>query len=74
MNSSVLANVHSGERRLYPQQMLILTLAVGPCLFNYTDGVPQVIASHGRTFTGSWLSTFTAYIFRLRGYLQMPRK
>ncbi|CAM9179038.1 unnamed protein product [Laminaria digitata] len=41
---------------------------------NLLGMLEQVIASHGRTFTGSWLSTFTAYIFRLRGYLQMPRK
>eukprot|EP00904_Undaria_pinnatifida_P005051 jgi/Undpi1/1676/HiC_scaffold_11.g05066.m1 len=40
---------------------------------NLLGMLEQVIASQGRTFTGSWLSTFTAYIYRLRGYLQMPR-
>ncbi|CAM9469561.1 unnamed protein product, partial [Choristocarpus tenellus] len=33
----------------------------------------QIIASHGRTFTGTWYSTFSAYILRLRGYLKLPR-
>ncbi|CAM9561978.1 unnamed protein product, partial [Ectocarpus sp. 12 AP-2014] len=41
---------------------------------NLVGMLEQVIASHGRTFTGCWLSTFTAYILRLRGHLQMPRK
>ncbi|CAM9689735.1 unnamed protein product [Pylaiella littoralis] len=40
---------------------------------NLLGMLDQVIASHGRTFTGCWLSTFTAYILRLRGYLQKPR-
>ncbi|CBJ48562.1 conserved unknown protein [Ectocarpus siliculosus] len=41
---------------------------------NLIGMLEQVVASHGRTFTGCWLSTFTAYILRLRGHLQMPRK
>ncbi|CAM9689565.1 unnamed protein product [Pylaiella littoralis] len=40
---------------------------------NLLGMLDQVIASHGRTFTGCWLSTFTAYILRLRGHLQKPR-
>ncbi|CAM9652304.1 unnamed protein product, partial [Discosporangium mesarthrocarpum] len=35
--------------------------------------VEQVITSHGRTFTGTWFSTFSAYILRLRGYIGLPR-
>jgi hypothetical protein len=30
--------------------------------------VEQVVLSHGRTFTGTWFSTFSAYVCRLRGY------
>ncbi|CAM9636935.1 unnamed protein product [Ectocarpus fasciculatus] len=41
---------------------------------NLIGMLEQVVASHGRTFTGCWLSTFTAYILRLRGHLQKPRK
>lgn len=31
--------------------------------------VETIVASHGRTFTGTWFSTFSGYIVRLRGYL-----
>ncbi|CAM9337395.1 unnamed protein product [Laminaria digitata] len=41
---------------------------------NLLGMLEQVIASNGRTFMGCWFSTFTAYILRLRGHLQMPRK
>jgi hypothetical protein len=30
--------------------------------------VEQVVLAHGRTFTGTWFSTFSAYVCRLRGY------
>ncbi|CAM9100150.1 unnamed protein product [Chrysoparadoxa australica] len=32
-----------------------------------------IIASHGRTFTGTYFSTLSAYVLRLRGYLGQPR-
>ena len=31
--------------------------------------VDTIVASHGRTFSGTWFSTFTGYINRMRGYL-----
>lgn len=31
--------------------------------------VDTIVASHGRTFAGTWFSTFTAFINRMRGYL-----
>ena len=31
--------------------------------------VDTIVASHGRTFAGTWFSTFTGYINRMRGYL-----
>ncbi len=30
--------------------------------------VEQIILSHGRTFSGTWFSTFSSYVCRLRGY------
>ena len=45
----------------------------GPLVVDPGTNPSQVVASHGRTFTGCWLSTFTAYILRLRGHLQKPR-
>ncbi|KAL3920089.1 MAG: hypothetical protein SGILL_003436 [Bacillariaceae sp.] len=31
--------------------------------------VDTIVASHGRTFSGTWFSTFTGFINRMRGYL-----
>jgi GDP-fucose protein O-fucosyltransferase len=36
---------------------------------NYIGMVDSIVASHGRTFTGTWWSTFSSYILRMRGYL-----
>eukprot|EP00536_Pseudo-nitzschia_multiseries_P016290 jgi/Psemu1/247440/estExt_Genewise1.C_10660005 len=36
--------------------------------------VDTVVASHGRTFAGTWFSTFTGYINRMRGYLGYSTK
>ncbi len=35
---------------------------------NYIGMVEQIVASKGRVFIGTWYSTFTGYINRLRGY------
>jgi hypothetical protein len=35
---------------------------------NHFGMLEQVIASRGRVFVGTWFSTFTGYITRLRGY------
>ena len=35
---------------------------------NFVGMVEQIIASQGRVFVGTWYSTFTGYINRLRGY------
>jgi hypothetical protein len=36
--------------------------------------VDTIVASHGRTFAGTWFSTFTGYINRMRGYLGYSMK
>ena len=36
---------------------------------NWLGMVDQIVASHGRTFFGTWFSTFSGYIVRMRGYL-----
>jgi GDP-fucose protein O-fucosyltransferase len=36
--------------------------------------IESIVSSHGRTFTGTWWSTFTAYIMRLRGYNGLSKK
>lgn len=36
--------------------------------------VDTIVASHGRTFAGTWFSTFSAYINRMRGYLGYSMK
>jgi GDP-fucose protein O-fucosyltransferase len=36
--------------------------------------IESIVSSHGRTFTGTWLSTFTAHIMRLRGYNGLSKK
>jgi len=41
---------------------------------NYYGMIDQLIASKGRTFVGTFYSTFTGYINRLRGYHASKRK
>jgi hypothetical protein len=36
--------------------------------------IDTIVASHGRAFAGTWFSTFTGYINRMRGYLGHPMK
>eukprot|EP00538_Stauroneis_constricta_P012709 CAMPEP_0119555404 /NCGR_PEP_ID=MMETSP1352-20130426/7633_1 /TAXON_ID=265584 /ORGANISM="Stauroneis constricta, Strain CCMP1120" /LENGTH=1158 /DNA_ID=CAMNT_0007602161 /DNA_START=358 /DNA_END=3834 /DNA_ORIENTATION=+ len=36
---------------------------------NYLGMIDTIVASHGRAFSGTWFSTFTGYINRMRGYL-----
>ena len=36
--------------------------------------VDTIIASHGRTFAGTWFSTFSGFINRMRGYLGYSTK
>jgi hypothetical protein len=36
---------------------------------NFLGMVDTIVASHGRTFAGTWFSTFTGYINRMRGYV-----
>mmetsp|Transcript_20521 Transcript_20521/g.32446 ORF Transcript_20521/g.32446 Transcript_20521/m.32446 type:complete len:88 (+) Transcript_20521:23-286(+) len=33
--------------------------------------IDQIISAYGRVFFGTWFSTFTGYITRMRGYLGM---
>jgi len=41
---------------------------------SYIGMVDTIVASHGRAFAGTWFSTFTGYINRLRGYLGKSMK
>lgn len=41
---------------------------------NYIGMIETIIASRGRAFAGTWFSTFTAYINRMRGYHGMDMK
>ena len=36
--------------------------------------IDTIIASHGRTFSGTWWSTFSGYVNRMRGYLGYSMK
>jgi hypothetical protein len=36
---------------------------------NFLGMIDTIVASHGRAFAGTWWSTFTGYINRLRGYV-----
>jgi hypothetical protein len=40
----------------------------------YLGMIDTIVASHGRTFTGTWFSTFSGYINRLRGYRGISMK
>lgn len=39
---------------------------------NYLGMLDQVVCAGGRVFVGTWYSTFSAYITRMRGYLGYP--
>ncbi|KAL7428026.1 hypothetical protein ACHAXH_002252 [Discostella pseudostelligera] len=39
---------------------------------NFMGMIDTIVASRGRLFVGTWFSTFTGYINRLRGYYGMP--
>eukprot|EP00339_Tiarina_fusa_P022149 CAMPEP_0116997394 /NCGR_PEP_ID=MMETSP0472-20121206/846_1 /TAXON_ID=693140 ORGANISM="Tiarina fusus, Strain LIS" /NCGR_SAMPLE_ID=MMETSP0472 /ASSEMBLY_ACC=CAM_ASM_000603 /LENGTH=637 /DNA_ID=CAMNT_0004696263 /DNA_START=60 /DNA_END=1973 /DNA_ORIENTATION=+ len=41
---------------------------------NYLGMIDTIVASHGRAFAGTWFSTFTGFINRMRGYLGHPMK
>ena len=41
---------------------------------NYKGMIEIVVASRARVFAGTWFSSFTAYINRLRGYHGMDMK
>ena len=36
---------------------------------NYYGMIEQIVAANGETFIGTWWSTFTGYINRMRGYM-----
>jgi len=40
---------------------------------NWIGMIEQIIASHGEIFYGTYLSTFTHYIIRMRGYLKKEK-
>jgi len=40
---------------------------------NFLGMVDSIIASQGEIFVGTWFSTFTGYITRLRGYYGFPK-
>jgi hypothetical protein len=39
---------------------------------NYVGMIESIVAAHGRTFTGTYKSSFTGYIYRLRLYYGKP--
>lgn len=41
---------------------------------NYMGMVDTIVASRGNTFVGTWFSSFSGYINRMRGYHGMPMK
>lgn len=41
---------------------------------DYYSMIEAVVAARGRTFSGTWFSTFSGYITRLRGYYGMTQK
>ena len=39
---------------------------------NYLGMIDQVVCTRGEKFVGTWFSTFTGYITRMRGYMGYP--
>ena len=62
---------HAGPMRFLDDYMQLAGLdQIDPTLFGMID---TIVASRGSVFAGTWFSTFTGYIVRLRGYYGMSK-
>jgi hypothetical protein len=62
---------HSGQLRFFSDYHELADLdSIDPTLYGMID---TLIASRGTIFAGTWFSTFSGYIVRLRGYYGMSK-
>ncbi|CAM9700793.1 unnamed protein product, partial [Phaeothamnion confervicola] len=59
-----------GRYRLRFLRDFHLRVGLGEANQNQIGMIEQIVASHGRAFAGTFFSTFTGYIFRMRLYLE----
>ncbi|KAL7535423.1 hypothetical protein ACHAXR_009712 [Thalassiosira sp. AJA248-18] len=63
--------LHSGPLRYFDDYKQLAELdTIDPTLYGMID---TVVASRGAVFAGTWFSTFSGYIIRLRGYYGMSK-
>ncbi len=59
--------LHSGPLRFLNEYNKLINLdEIDPTLYGMID---TVISARGRNYAGTWFSTFSGYIIRLRGYV-----
>lgn len=64
-------NRHSGPLRFFNDYKKVAELDnIDPTLYGMID---TVVAARGTVFAGTWFSTFSGYIIRLRGYYGMSK-
>ena len=64
-------NHHTGPLRFLDDYIQLARLdQIDPTLYGMID---TIVASRGTVFAGTWFSTFTGYIVRLRGYYGMSK-
>lgn len=73
-NKSFFDAFHKKFEKVYYLDDFFEQLQLGKVNPNYLGMIDQIACTQGEIFVGTWFSTFTGYITRLRGYLGHPEK
>ena len=71
-NKSFFEPFHKRFEKVYYLDDFFAKLKLADVNPNFLGMIDQVACTQGKVFVGTWFSTFTGYITRLRGYLGHP--